>query len=273
MPEEEINVDAPDLEGIPKEVSNALAAESPTLPASEAPPEQAEGSQEAPEASEGSDVWEKRYKDTQRWAQQIQSEKDEFAAKLRDYETKMNRYKEAGVDFSEIDQFLASSDQGVSNTNPMESESMKTMENLQKQQQEMLIQYQYDMAKRDFKDLNPDFKDSDMEELLDFQVGLIAQKERGEYGKIVSSASDIIAEASKRVNSKVNKFVEKGKASATEKREDIKKQAIPDGSTEIRVPLESKEDELDDPERARDYASSLYSHRDKIKQVQKMPVK
>jgi hypothetical protein len=220
--------------------------------------------QQAPSLDDGTD-WKKRHGDAVRWAQQIKAEKERLEQQLRDAQTWRQRYQEAGLDFDEIDRFI----EGQSGGTPQRRQDMDTSAPKNSdgnyvtadQLNNIVTRYNYDMAKRDFADANPDFRDSDALELLDVEAQKIAYGYIQQYGSVTAPVDEIVKEAAKKVTAKVNKFKTLGAKSVTEKREKIKEAALPEGES---VKKGSSDDSEDVAYSKHDYVKMQNQHRTDI---------
>lgn len=225
-------------------------------------PEPAEATKVAPPTDDGTD-WKKRHGDAVRWAQQMKTEREKFERQLNEFVAERKRLEEAGLDFEEINKFIES--QGGT---PKRSKNMDTSASEKQnfvtsdQLNNIITKYNYDMAKRDFADANPDFRDTDTQELLDIEATKIANEQFRQYGSVTAPIDEIIKDAAKKVTAKVNKFKEIGAKSVTETRTKIKEAAIPEGQS-IKKETEGEEEHAFTN---KDYFNARAQHSAKLKQ-------
>lgn len=258
--------------GMQKGDSPGEYKESPTVdePEPETPPkESADTPKEAPADTEGTD-WKKRHGDAVRWAQQQKAEAERIKQELEQERQRIQKYVDAGLDFAELDKFI----EGNTGT-PSGGNQMDTSTNAQPQQQpqdnavtkselnNIITRYNYDMAKRDYSDANPEFRDSDYQELLDVEANKLAAQEMQQYGSVTSQVDELVREAGKKVNARINKFVEKGKKTATETRQKITEAAVPEGDTNKKPSMDADDEVAYSP---KGYAKDIRNFRAKIKQ-------
>jgi hypothetical protein len=237
--------------------------ESPTLPESDDLDTSKETPTETPIKVDKTD-WKKRYADSTRGAQALKARAEQLEQELQQERQRIKRYEDAGLDFAEIDRFISGNSGIPSQENrPMETSTAPQPEGeavTKTELNQIITRYNYDMAKRDFADINEEFRDTDMQELLDVEASKLAAAETQQYGSVTSQVDEIIREAAKKVTAKVNKFKDMGKKSATETRQKIKETALPEGDT-TKKPSMEPEDEGYSP---KDYAKMHRQHRDKI---------
>ena len=237
---DEINPDAlpenPDEAAGTANMKQLLGVDSPVL--DDSPDEEIEDTPDEKietqdsKVSEDIEIVKKRHGDAVRWAQNE-------AQKRRTLEARINKWKDSGIDPDEIDRLISVDTPTQSGPDQQNFASKEDLKN-------MASGLQWNMARRDFIDVNPDFKDKDMGVVLDYSVAQVVQEEmRNNNGILISPHNEILTQAAKRARAFTAKFVEQGKKAVTEKRKKISDTAITEGKDKKKVLDEEEEKPYD----------------------------
>ena len=245
----------------------SASAESPVLPGSEETPldESTPASPEEPAAPEVD--WEKRFGDQRRSYQTLKAEKDALAAKAKtaeDLEKRFKRYEAHNIDFAEIDRAIDAMGPSDAPSATPTTPSQPSGDFVSRDEfNNAVMQAHYQTARMVFQDSHPEFKDSELAQLLDTYVGQEVMRERQEYDRVVSQPHELLATAGKRVNALTNRFKEEGVKTVTEKRVKIKEAAVPESGKPPAQPAAIEEEPGYSPG---DYARDIREQREKIRQ-------
>lgn len=176
----------------------------------------------------------KRHGDVTRYAQ-------EEARKRKELEARFNKWKDSGIDPDEIDRMIEA-DTSSNQNNGMDTKNLVSKDELKN----VVTGMNWNMARRDFTDANPDFKDENMGLALDFATGLVIQEERRVNGGLISSSpTQLLNAAAKKARAFTSQFEERGRKSVTEKRKKISDTAITEGKDKKKALDEEEETPYD----------------------------
>lgn len=196
-----------------------VVPEEPDSPPSEAedtPTEQQPGASEV--STEDTD-WKKRHGDAVRWAQREAEARARLEKKLQEMESRFSKLKELGIDPEDLVSYTEEATQGADYVPKTEFEKA-----VQSVRGEL-----WNTAKMIFVTANPEFKDPDLNRLLDYECSRIAQEEMNSSGAFNLSADQLLAKGATRVKKFINKLKGEGAKSAVEKRKKIAESGIFEG--------------------------------------------
>jgi len=218
--------------------------------------------------------WKKRHGDAVRWAQNEKKARERAEAAANEKLTAFRKkYEDAGINFSELDQIIAKVhgdnnkiDGTPEGDNKMDTPNDKGNEGQKhvtvEQFNDVINRYNYETTKKDFADANPEFKDKDMQKLLDVEVTELAAKEAQSHGAVTSTFSTLINEAGKNVKKTIQKFRGEGEKKASEKRKRVDDASLPDGDSKVK---EKGGDEDETTYNGKELVAGHRSNLDKIK--------